>query len=105
MDTLLSTAPLDDLKVRTHLSRGKPSDRIADLAESLDVDVIVMGTIGRSGLRGLLIGNTAEAVLERVARPVLAVKPLGFVSPLDAPDGDTPVFETVGSSELLAPTG
>jgi nucleotide-binding universal stress UspA family protein len=42
-----------------------------------------MGTLARAGLRGLLIGNTAERVLDDLDASVIAVKPPGFVSPLD----------------------
>ena len=40
-----------------------------------------MGTMARSGIAGLLIGNTAERVLRKLPCSVLAVKPDGFVSP------------------------
>ena len=43
-----------------------------------------MGTIARTGLPGVLIGNTAEKVLDDVHCSVVAVKPPGFVSPLSA---------------------
>jgi nucleotide-binding universal stress UspA family protein len=46
------------------------------------IDLIVMGTVGRSGISGLFIGNTAEKVLQKVDCSVLAVKPEGFVSPV-----------------------
>jgi nucleotide-binding universal stress UspA family protein len=38
-------------------------------------DLLVMGTVGRSGISGLLLGNTAERILEKVDCSVLAVKP------------------------------
>jgi nucleotide-binding universal stress UspA family protein len=41
-----------------------------------------MGTIARSGVTGLLMGNTAERVFGHVNCSVLAVKPAGFVSPV-----------------------
>jgi hypothetical protein len=41
-----------------------------------------MGTIGRSGVPGLLIGNTAERMLSAVDCSILALKPEGFVSPV-----------------------
>jgi nucleotide-binding universal stress UspA family protein len=41
-----------------------------------------MGTIGRVGIPGLIIGNTAEDVLRETRTPVLAVKPSDFVSPV-----------------------
>lgn len=65
-----------------HLRKGDPAAVIAGTAEELNVEVIVMSTIGRSGIAGLFIGNTAETVLARVGCSVLAIKPKGFVSPV-----------------------
>lgn len=65
-----------------HLPRGAASHVIPQLALDLDVDLIVMGTVGRTGVPGLLIGNTAETILNRIGCAVLAVKPPGFVSPI-----------------------
>jgi len=53
------------------------------MARQLDADLVVMGTVGRSGIAGLFIGNTAEMVLEQVQCSVLAIKPPGFVSPVE----------------------
>jgi nucleotide-binding universal stress UspA family protein len=39
-----------------------------------------MGTVGRTGLTGLIVGNTAERILQRLRASVLAIKPPGFVS-------------------------
>jgi universal stress protein E len=41
-----------------------------------------MGTVGRAGIAGLLIGNTAEKILHQVECSVMTVKPDGFVSPV-----------------------
>ena len=46
------------------------------------VELLVIGTVGRSGIPGLLIGNTAEQVLAEVTCSILAFKPAGFVSPI-----------------------
>lgn len=43
-----------------------------------------MGTVGRTGLNGLIMGNTAETLLRSLRCSVLAVKPEGFVSPVRA---------------------
>jgi nucleotide-binding universal stress UspA family protein len=67
-----------------HLRKGDPAAVITEIAEELKVEVIVMSTIGRSGIAGLFIGNTAETVLSRVRCSVLAIKPRGFVSPVPA---------------------
>jgi nucleotide-binding universal stress UspA family protein len=43
-----------------------------------------MGTVSRSGIRGMLVGNTAERLLSGFHRSLLTVKPAGFVSPVEA---------------------
>ena len=45
-------------------------------------DLVVLGSVSRGGIAGLLIGNTAEKVLERVECSVLTVKPDGFKTPV-----------------------
>ena len=55
---------------------------ILSLSKHVDVDLIVMGTGASSGIPGLIIGNTAEHVLQSTRASVLAVKPTGFVSPI-----------------------
>lgn len=65
-----------------HLRRGAASRVIPAMIGELQADLVVMGTVARTGIAGLLIGNTAEAILEQVQCSVLAVKPPGFVSPV-----------------------
>ena len=65
-----------------HMLAGPPGDVLPRLAERLDVGVVVMGTVGRTGLTGLIMGNTAETILRAVRCSVLAVKPEGFVTPV-----------------------
>jgi nucleotide-binding universal stress UspA family protein len=65
-----------------HLIKGEAAPLIRELSESLQVDLIVMGTVGRTGIPGFIIGNTAEDVLQTTRASVLAVKPRGFVSPI-----------------------
>ena len=43
---------------------------------------IMMGTVGRTGIPGFIMGNTAETVLNRIDCSVLAIKPEGFVTPV-----------------------
>lgn len=83
---LLGDEAYDYLAPDYHLSRGCPATVIPAMARELAADLVVMGTVGRSGIAGLVIGNTAELVLEQVQCSVLAVKPPGFVSPV-RPDG------------------
>ncbi len=64
------------------LAQGCPDAEIAMAAQQTNADVLVMGTVGRSGIPGLLVGNTAEKLLQLVECSVLTVKPEGFVSPV-----------------------
>ncbi|WP_349681058.1 universal stress protein [Thiocapsa sp. UBA6158] len=69
-------------KLKTHLVRGSARKEIPALAKKLDVDLVVMGTVGRTGIPGLIMGNTAETILQQVDCSVLAIKPPGFVTPV-----------------------
>jgi nucleotide-binding universal stress UspA family protein len=55
---------------------GDPGHRIAEFAEEIDADVIVMPSHGRTGLKRLLIGSVAERVLRLAHCPVLVLKRL-----------------------------
>lgn len=72
----------DAVKPITHAIRGKASEVIIMQTEVFDADLLVMGTIGRIGLSGFFIGNTAESILNQVNCSVLAIKPAGFKSPV-----------------------
>jgi len=67
---------------RKHLIKGTAARAILDYTRRADVDLLVMGTVGRGGIDGLLIGNTAEMVFEDIQCSVLALKPEGFVTPI-----------------------
>jgi nucleotide-binding universal stress UspA family protein len=69
---------------RTRHERGNPERLIPELVESDGVDILVIGTIARTGIPGLVIGNTAENVLEALKCSVVALKPNGFVSSVKA---------------------
>jgi nucleotide-binding universal stress UspA family protein len=66
-----------------HLLEGEPEEVIPDFVRDREIDVVVMGTVVRTGVPGFLIGNTAEMILGEVACSVLAVKPRGFVTPVE----------------------
>ncbi len=69
---------LGEREINEHIIRGKPDAAITNLVSRYDVDLLVMGTLSRSGIPGLLIGNTAERVLNEVNCSVLTCKPRGF---------------------------
>ena len=64
------------------VKKGHPNDVIPDLVRHSDIDLVVMGTVGRTGIPGLFIGNTAEEVLGQIDCSILAIKPPGFESPV-----------------------
>lgn len=71
-------------QVRRHLTWGTPWREVGRLAQHLSIDLIALGTVGRSGVKGLLLGNTAEKVLDTCNCSMLTVKPADFVSPIIA---------------------
>ena len=62
-------------KATTLLSAESAADAILSTAKNLNVDLIVMGTRGRSGVARVLLGSTAEKVIRYTTRPVLTTKP------------------------------
>jgi nucleotide-binding universal stress UspA family protein len=68
--------------VRAIHRRGEPDAVILEFVVGEGIDLVVMGTVARRGIAGLLIGNTAERILRKLPCSVLAVKPDGFVSPV-----------------------
>lgn len=90
LDELLAQHPLDSVRHQIHLVHGDPKEAIADRAKLLQAELVVMGTVGRTGIPGLLIGNTAEETLRQLECSVLAVKPDSFVTPVTLPSGKLP---------------
>jgi nucleotide-binding universal stress UspA family protein len=74
----------DGIWGRAHLLKGRPANLIPKLAEKEKVDLIVMGTVCRTGVPGVFMGNTAESILQQVESSVLTIKPDGFVTPVAA---------------------
>lgn len=64
------------------IEEGLPEDVIPDIANRLNSELVVIGTVGRTGLSAALVGNTAEHVIDSLDCDVLALKPDGYVSPL-----------------------
>ena len=79
---LLQRYDLENLKHQVYMLKGEAERLIPALAAARGVELIVMGTVCRTGVAGLLIGNTAEKVLRQVDYSVLTVKPEGFFTPV-----------------------
>lgn len=82
LDDFLEQYDLRDLQHHEHVLQGSADDLIPEFAEQQHVDLIVMGTICRTGIPGFFIGNTAEKILHRINCSVLAVKPGDFITPV-----------------------
>ena len=68
--------------VSIKMIHGSPSEFIPGFMEKHDFDLLVMGTMCRTGIAGFLIGNTAESVLDKLHCSVLTYKPDSFSSPV-----------------------
>ena len=84
VDTFGGPSAIEYLGPELHLKNGDPRSEVPRLARELDVDLVVMGTLGRIGIPGFFMGNTAEEILEQLDCSVLAIKPPGFLSPVSA---------------------
>ncbi len=69
-------------KARRHLLAIPPADAIEEVALRLRADIVAIGAISRSGWQRLLVGNTAEALLDPLPCDLLIVKPPRFRSPV-----------------------
>jgi nucleotide-binding universal stress UspA family protein len=65
------------MTVRGVLRGGVPIEEILRAAQDEAVDLIVIGTHGRTGLAHVLIGSVAESILRKASCPVLAVRHQG----------------------------
>lgn len=65
-----------------HYLHGKPDEMIPDAVMKQQIDILVMGTLARTGILGFVIGNTAENILQSVNCSLVALKPKGFESPI-----------------------
>ncbi len=69
-------------KMHVHHLRGKADTLIPEFVKNKKIDILLMGTVARSGIEGFIIGNTAENILQKIQCSLLAIKPNGFISPV-----------------------
>lgn len=86
LDDFLEPYDLQQLQLHEHVIQGWADEVIPEFAEQHQIDLIVMGTVCRTGIPGFFIGNTAEKILHRIDCSVLAVKPDDFVTPVQLDD-------------------
>lgn len=69
-----ATADEHDIELETATEVGRPSRTIVSYAEDHDIDHIVIGSHGRSGVTRILLGSVAENVVRRSPMPVTIVR-------------------------------
>ncbi|MDD2438683.1 MAG: universal stress protein [Methanosarcinaceae archaeon] len=62
------------VKVETVLGEGHPSDEILNIAKERNIDLIIMGTLGKTGIDRFLLGSVAEKVVRNSSVPVMVVR-------------------------------
>ena len=74
LNALLSEDERANLSLTSYVGFGPPADQITEYAAKHGIDLIVMGTHGRSGLEKMWLGSVTEKVLRQANCPVLVVK-------------------------------
>ena len=75
VETVEQRCTEEGVDVSTAIRKGSPPEEVLAYSKDNDIDVIVMGTHGRSGLEHAIIGSVAERVVRKSTIPVLTVHP------------------------------
>jgi universal stress protein E len=74
LERLLETCGTGDVSVKTLIRQGVPAEGILQTVRDTESDLVAMGSVGRTGLPRVLMGNTAEKVVREVPCSLLTVK-------------------------------
>lgn len=74
---IVPPAEFPSIPIIRHVETGTPLQVILDYAKANEIDLIVLGTHGRTGLAHLLLGSTAEHIVRNAPCPVLTVHSFG----------------------------
>lgn len=80
--TKLEQESLENVELKINLLKGTAQKEIPAFSKKVDADLIIMGTVARTGVPGFFMGNTAENILRHISCSVLAIKPEEFVTPI-----------------------
>jgi nucleotide-binding universal stress UspA family protein len=69
-----TTGKILNVAVEPVILEGNPADEIVNFAEKNDIELIVIGTLGKSGVQRFLLGSVAENVIRHSKVPVLVVR-------------------------------
>jgi len=81
LDEVLGRTPLAG-KAEVHIGLTSATHAVLECVERLRPGLVVMGTLSRGGVSGLLMGNTAERLVDRIDCALLTIKPNDFVCPV-----------------------
>lgn len=73
VNELLDKYDIED--ATTHIMAGDVSETVPKVAKKIKADVVIVGSVGRSGMKGMLLGNTAEKILHNLRTDILVMKP------------------------------
>jgi nucleotide-binding universal stress UspA family protein len=73
------------VKARTQLLQGLPVDEIVTYADTIDADLIVIGSRGHGAFLNALLGSVSRGVLHEARRPVLVVRAAHVAAPVEVP--------------------
>ncbi|MFB6159183.1 MAG: universal stress protein [Candidatus Nanohalobium sp.] len=74
-ERILEKARLKNLETVREIAEGVPSEQIVDYIDENSIDLTVMSTHGRTGLKRVLMGSTTERVLRESSSPVMTIGP------------------------------
>lgn len=78
---LVAEHDFGDIAVELHVRNGPAAELIVEMVRQHRINQLVIGTLGRTGIPGFVVGNTAERLLGEVSCSEFVVKPPGFASP------------------------
>lgn len=83
LDNLVKSADFSGTHHIHHL-KGEADELIPSFVTEQKIDILVMGTVARTGIPGFMFGNTAENIVQNLTCSLMALKPNGFVSTIKA---------------------
>lgn len=83
LEEVINASGIEGESYIRHL-RGAPEEMIPNFVQEEKIDILIMGTVARTGIPGFLIGNTSENIVQNLTCSLMALKPQGFISPVKA---------------------
>ena len=82
LKSLISPYEASGTPINIRMLEGDPKQIIPQFVKQEDIDLVVLGSLSRTGIAGLLMGNSAEYMLDALKCSVVTIKPDDFSSPV-----------------------